>query len=158
MALQMSLHYPTLSVLPAGLCGTGHFHPLPSCHFSTGVVTIHSFSHVGPKSSPHSLEGTHPRLGLRTCGLVGVGLLAGWGGRKPRPACSHLPSGFPLHSQGQAFEESVQLCRLLQLRGCSTGARGIRGHWTRGLSLSRRALILWTHEGVQQAPGTWSLI
>lgn len=150
MPLQISLHCPTLCDLPAGPCATGYLDTPPACSFSTRDFTVHLCSHVGPKSSSHNLEGTHPGLGLRTCGLVGVGGLAGRGRRKLRPACSDLPSGFPLHSQGQAFEKRVQFCGLLQLRGCSTGAHG--------LSLNRGTLILWTHKGVQQAPGTWSLV
>lgn len=55
MALQISLHYPMLSILYAGLWATGHLHMPPACHFSTRVFTVHLDSHLGPKSSFHSL-------------------------------------------------------------------------------------------------------
>lgn len=93
-----------------------------------------------------SHQGTHLGLGLRACGC-GVVSRSQAGRRVPRPARFDLPSGFPLHSQGQAFEKRVQFCGLLQLRCCSTG---LRPHL--------QTFILGTHEGVQQAPGTWSLV
>lgn len=121
--------------------------PVVSALEPSPYIRTFVWSHLGPKSSFCWLshQGTHLGLGLRACGC---GVVSGGSGRRvPRPARFDLPSGFPLHSQGQAFEKRVQFCGLLQLR-----------HRTTGLSLSLQTFVLGTHEGVQQAPGTWSLV
>lgn len=137
---------PDCLSFPAELCAHAHWHTLAqdACPHSPSDVLILSSCSGQPWQAqrpalPWSPQGPHRGgwVGSDSSRCeVGLGVTG-----EPRAILPSVHSGLPLHGQGQASEEGVQLCGLLQ------------GH-ARGFRLGPETIVLGTHEGLQQPPGT----